>query len=467
MSGLAAARAAIVQHIGWLDALIGAQLDAVLHHPRFQDLEARWRGLAYLAGHAHRHQAVVLRLLALTKDELAKDIGGVLEIDQTNLFHLVYAEEFGMPGGLPYGLLLADFPVAHRQTPGRSISDIDLLAGLATISAAAFAPVLVPAAPDLLGLDCFSALTATLDVEAILGDGDRRRWRAFRQSEEARFVGVVLPRVLMRPPHGDDGAMGHGFCYRERLARGHADYLWGSGLYAFAARAVAVFARHGWLADLCGLGEPDDRRGLIDDLPAVPFGRGGGRAKATDPGVGGGLDRCGLERRAIEICLSEDLAHRLAGCGFITLQPCSYTPWVAIVDCPSLRWAAPQGHAARADDRIAALLPQMLSLCRFAHYIKVIARDRIGSFTDAGHFESLITGWLQSYCIGNADATPAQKARYPLHDAHVRVSESPGRPGALACVIHLKPHAQIQQSLVGFDLYTELEMHAGRVAGRI
>ncbi|MBS7697300.1 MULTISPECIES: type VI secretion system contractile sheath large subunit [unclassified Chelatococcus] len=434
--------------VAWIDARMGAQVDAVLHHPRFQKLEAAWRGLAYLVGHGFRHRSIVIRMLTITHDELAKDVAQALEVDQTQLFRLIHAEEFDMPGGLPYGLLLADLPVPNAAPVEGRGDDLGWVAGLAAVGAAAFAPVIVPAAASLFGISSFSEMSATSDIEALLADGDHRRWQALRKSDEARFLGVVVPRVLMRAPYRQEGRLRHGFSYSESLARGHDAFLWGSGIYAFAARVVDVFARHGWLGDLTGTGSEEDRRGLIADLPNAPFGLG----HCDGDGIG-------FERRGVEINLSDHLAHRLADCGFIALTPCAYRPWLAIFDCPALGIGAARGPTHTAD-RIAGMLPHILSLCRFAHYIKVIARDRIGSFTDVGRFEDYLGGWLKSYCIGNPDASAAQKARYPLREAQLRIRAVPGRPGALACVIHLVPHIEPRQAVVGFDLYTEFE---GRV----
>ena len=289
-------RATLARHIAWIDACIGGQLDAVLHHPRFKKLEADWRGLAYLVGHAGDHRSVILRVLAITHAELAKDVGAALEIDQTQLFRLIHAEEFDMPGGLPYGLLLVDMPVSHqRQADGQS-DDLGWLAGLAAIGAAAFAPVVLPASASLFGLTSFDEMSATGDIEALLTDRDHKRWLALRQSEGARFLGVVMPRVLMRMPYRDENGRRYGFRYTEALGGGHDDYLWGSGIHAFAARVVEVFARHGWLGDLCGVGAEDDRRGLIADLPGSPFGLGRGDS-----------DGIGFERRAVEVNLPEPL----------------------------------------------------------------------------------------------------------------------------------------------------------------
>jgi type VI secretion system protein ImpD len=436
-----AARRAVERLIAGLDRTVSVQLDAILHHPRFQQLEAGWRGLAYLAGHLRRTEKVILRVLTLTTGELTADLGRALEFDQTQLFNLIYSQEFGMPGGEPYGLLLADFPVGHGRRTGSTLDDVDVIAGLAAIATAAFAPVILPAKPELLGLDDFAELTATIDLDAVFRDADHRRWQSFRRSDEARFVGIIAPRVLMRAPYRDDGGQRYGFRYRETVADSRG-YLWGSGLYAFGAVVARVFARHGWLAEICGIGEEEDRRGLIDDLPTPQFGLGSS-----------GL----LARRSVEIDLSDDLAQRLNALGLIALQPSAFTPWLALFDCPSLQVAAVWSTSdARANAAISTMLSYMLCVSRFAHYVKVIARDRIGSFTTLAEFEALLAGWLQSYSISNEDASPAQKARYPLHESRVSVSEVPGRPGALACVIHLRPHLWFHQVVAGFDLYTEL-----------
>ncbi|MFC7399186.1 type VI secretion system contractile sheath large subunit [Chelatococcus sp. GCM10030263] len=437
----ASARLSVEKLIARLDRTIGAQLDAILHHPRFQQLEAGWRGLAYLAGHLRRTEKVILRVLTLTWGELAADLGRALEFDQTQLFNLIYAQEFDMPGGEPYGLLLADFPVGHRRRPGSALDDVDVVAGLAAVATAAFAPVILPAKPELVGLDDFAELTATIDLDAVFRDADHRRWQNFRRSDEARFVGVIAPRVLMRAPYRDDGAQRYGFRYRETIANGRG-YLWGSGLYVFGTVVARVFARHGWLAEICGIGEADDPRGLVDDLPTPPFGLG-------SSGV--------LVRQPVEINLSDDLAQRLGALGIIVLQPSAFTPWLALFDCPSLQVAAAWSTSgARANAALGTMLPYMLCVSRFAHYVKVIARDRIGSFTTLTEFEAFLAGWLQSYSISNEDVSPAQKARYPLRESRVSLSEVPGRPGALACVIHLRPHLRFQQVVAGFDLYTEL-----------
>lgn len=435
--------AALDRDIAALDALISRQLDAILHHPRFQELEARWRGVAYLTEQAgHADENVVIRVLGASWAELCRDFERTAEFDQSALFDKVYSQEFGMPGGRPYGLLVVDHLCAHRRLPGQTTDDVGGLRALSQVAAAAFAPTVLGAHPALFGLESFADLAQPMDPGGIFRAEEYQRWLALQDSEDSRYVGVVLPGILLRPPWGDDSARPDGFRYREAAdGVAHRDLLWGNGAFAFAAVAIRAYRQHGWFADIRGARLDAVDGGMVAGLPAPPF--------ATDRWPA-------AHRRPIEAEITDNRAQELGALGFIPLSPCRHTDGLVLLGNQALHRGGGLTGAAMVDARLGTMLQYVLCVSRFSHYVKVMARDRLGGMITAAELERSLNDWLRGYCLGNDDASAELKARYPLRSSNVQIRDVPGRPGTLSCVIHLQPHFQLDQTVSGVRLRTEL-----------
>ncbi|ALN74614.1 type VI secretion system contractile sheath large subunit [Aureimonas sp. AU20] len=448
--GGAGLRAAIDREIAAIDDMLSGQVDAILHHQDFQALEASWRGLDHLLASAGGDERVVVRVLSATWAELARDFNRTAEFDRSLLFERLYSDEFGMPGGLPYGLVLCDYEIQHRHGTARGIpgDDISTLSSLAGVAAAAFAPCVIGASPALLGVEDFSELSFVQDIALPFRGLDYARWRALQAQDDSRFLTVTAPRILLRRRHGDDGVRADGFRYDEgREGLSVDDWLFGNGVYAFGAVVINAFRDWSWFADIRGTRQDEGGAGLVEHLPSAPFSTGEARAY----------------RRPLEVELTDRKQKQMEEIGLMTLSPCRYTPNSAFLGTPSLHVPAQAGTDVRAaNERISSMLQYILCVSRFAHYIKVIARDVTGALTTADELQSRLSTWLQQYVTGNADAPDELKAQYPLNSSSVEIREVPGKPGSFACIMQLKPHFQIDQMVASFRLYTELNGLRGR-----
>lgn len=440
--GASALHTIIDRDIAALDTILTTQLDAILRHPDLQALEARWRGVAYLLDAAGNDAHVQIRILPVTWPEIARDLEKALEFDQSAIFAKIYSDEFGMPGGLPYGLILCDHFVRHRRDASYRIDDISVLGGLAQVAAAAFAPCLVGAAPQLCGVENFSELAIVQDLTSAFRRPEYERWHGLQKQDDSRFLGVVLPRILLRPAWGDDGARTDGFRFREE--RHDADgrsWLWGNGIYAVGALAIRAFRNWGWFADIRGTRVDAEDAGLIVGLPSPAFST---------------LEACAY-RRPIELELTDRRQRAFEEIGMIALSPCHLTEYLAMLSTPSLH--VPQGAldtTVDANERLSAMLHYVLCASRFAHYIKVIARDRIGAYTTSDELQTKLQTWISQYTTGNPEASFEIKASYPLSSARVEVGQLAGKPGSYNCTVHLSPHFQIDQVLAAFRFQTEI-----------
>lgn len=429
--------------IARLDALIGEQVNAILHHPRFQQLEASWRGLAYLASQASGTEGVQVRVLDLGWQELARDLERAIEFDQSQIFNKIYSEEFGSPGGEPFGVILGDYEVRHRTSAEHPSDDLEVLRGMSQIAAAAFAPFVVGASPAILGVNRFSELSPALNLPSVFEQLEYLKWRAFRDEEDARFVGLTLPKVLMRLPHADDGTRTDRFRFQEQVAGpDNARYLWGNAVYAFGSVLVRAFASSGWLADIEGVTRDELSGGLVTGLPSHCFG-------TDEEGI--------APKYCTDVMLTDEWEAELAELGFIALCHCKDSPWAAFYASASVQKPKRYDRApATVNARLSCSLRYILCASRFAHYMKVIGRDKVGSFASAEELQSYLHRWLLDYTIATDDASAEAKARAPLREGQVRVREVPGRPGSYTCVLHLRPHFQLEQLITGVRLVTEL-----------
>jgi len=437
-------RGALDRDIAALDALIGEQVDAILHHKRVLRLEGSWRGLAWLTGGLDPGRRVKVKVLNLPWPELCRDLERAAEFDQSQLFGKVYESEFGMPGGEPYGLLVVDHEVRHRPMPGAPTDDVAAIAQLAGVAAAAFAPTVLAASPTLLQVEDFADLAMVTDLANPFRGPEFVRWQGLSAREDMRFVAITLPRVLARPPWEDDPARADGFRYAE-YAPNAASRVWMSSGYAFAAVVARAFDNHAWPADVRGAETDYLGGGLVTDLAIEPF--------RTDP------DHVWV-RPPIDLVLSHRLEAALVDAGLMPLSVLPFGEETVFSAARSLQAPAsfmgPTAAAADANARLSAQLNSMLCVSRFAHYIKVIGRDLTGSLQTAEQIESRLQAWLISYVNSNISGGPESRARYPLVAARIHVRERPGRPGVFGATVHLQPHFQLDNVAASFRLVTDI-----------
>ena len=440
--------------IARIDALIDRQLNTVIHHPAYQKLEASWRGLEYLTNTIPEGgEGVKVRVLNVSWNDLVNDVTRALEFDQSQLFKKVYENEFGQPGGEPFGVLLGDYEMHPRPSAGHPQDDVEALSQISGVAAAAFAPFITSVHPSFFGLDSFMELERPLELTRTFEQPEYSKWRSLRQSEDSRFVGLTLPRILMRVPHGTTGAPGAGSRFREDVGGpGRDRYLWGNAAYAFGAVLIRSFANSGWLADIRGIRHsPVDRAGkrtclddggLVTGLPIHSFG----------------TDRTGVATRcSTEVIVTDAREKDLEELGFIPLCHCQDTDFSAFYGNQSIQKPAKYDELkATVNARLSAMLQYILCVSRFAHYVKVMARDRIGSMIRPEDIEAQLQKWLLDYTISNESAGPEVKAQYPLREARVKVRENPGSPGSYSCDIHLRPHFQLDQMYAAMKFTTEL-----------
>jgi type VI secretion system protein ImpD/type VI secretion system protein ImpC len=436
-------RGALDGDIVTIDRMIAAQLDAVLHHRRFQALEASWRGLAWLTQQIEDGPGdrIVVRALNAAWREIARDMERATEFDQSHLFRKIYEAEFGMAGGDPFGLLLVDHAVRHQPAHTHPFDDKAVLEHLAQVGAAAFAPVVVAAAPELLGVDDFGDLASVAHPAAALADPDHRRWRSLGEHPDSRFLAVVLPRVLARPPWPDDGARDDGFRYRES-APALRDRVWMSGGYAFAAVTARAAARFGWPADVRGADPDRVGGGLVTGLPMEPHALS---------------QTLGLPRLPVEVIFTDAQERGLIEAGLMPLSALPHGEPLLFGAVRSLyRPPRPADPAAFADSRLATQVNAVLCASRFAHFLKIRGRETVGRLRRPDEIESELRTWLTGFVNRNTMATPETRAEKPLYDASVQVTERADKPGTFDCAIDLQPYFQLDNVTASFHFETQI-----------
>jgi type VI secretion system protein ImpD len=428
--------------IAAIDRSIGEQIDAVLHHADFQSLEASWRGLEYLLGRVEPKTNVKIKVLSVSWRDLVRDLDRAVEFDQSSLFRKVYTEEFDTPGGEPFSVLIGDYEISHRVSRSSPTDDVEALRAIAQVAAAAFAPFIAGAHPSLFGLDDFAGLERDLDLKRSFQQLGYLKWRGLRASEDARFVALTMPRVLMRVPY-QTGQVDCGFPYGENVrGPGTEGHLWGTAVYAYAAVLIRAFVASGWLEDIGGAERGSSGGGLVDGLPAPSF--------HTDvPGI---AIKC-----STDVAIGEELDRELGEIGVLPLCDCPETAFSAFYQLGTIQEPAVFDRpVATANARLSATLPVVLNMSRFAHYIKVIARDKIGAFIEPQDLESVFRDWIIRYVSGNESASPEIRARYPLQEAKVQVRTRADRPGSYFCVVHLRPRLQRDELTASLRLTTDL-----------
>jgi type VI secretion system protein ImpC len=423
----------ISARIAQIDHLVSLQLNEVLHAGAFQKLEGTWRGLKYLLDQSETSDKLKIKVLNVTKKELLRDLQRAPEFDQSAMFKKVYEEEYGVFGGAPFGALVGDYEF------GRGPEDIELLEKVAQVASAAHAPFLTAAGPEMLNMDSFTAIDAPRDMAKIFDSSEYAKWKSFRQSEDARYVGLCLPHVLMRLPYGKNGTQIDGFNYEEGVdGTDHDKYLWGNAAYALGARLTQAFAQYGWCAAIRGV----EGGGLVEGLPTHNFTTDSGDVALKCP---------------TEAPITDRREKELADLGFIPLVHCKGTDYAAFFSVQSgQKSKVYDSEAANANARLSTQLPYILAVSRFAHYLKSMMRDKLGSFMSRTDCERFLNQWIVNYVTPDDTASPSVKASHPLRDARIEVSEVPGKPGVYRAVSFLRPHFQLDELSVSLRLVAEL-----------
>lgn len=425
--------AGIKERIAQIDEAMSAQLNQIMHDPAFQALEAAWRGLHYLVMKSETGVMLKLRLLNATLKEIGADLEKAVEFDQSALFKKVYEEEYGTFGGNPFSLLVGDFEF------GRHPQDIATLEKISNVAAAAHAPFIAMASPKLFDWDSFADMPVPRDLAKGFETAELVKWRSFRESEDSRYVTLVLPHFLLRLPYGPDTVPVDGFTFVEDTDGTDASkYLWGNAAYALGERITNAFAQYQWCAAIRGA----EGGGLVEGLPAHVFHTGEGDAALKCP---------------TEVAITDRREKELSDLGFIALCHRKGTDQAAFFGGQTtnkpIRYNT---SAANANARISAQLPYMLASSRFAHYLKVMMRDKIGSFMSKDNVAKYLNTWIADYVLLDDNAPQSVKANYPLRQARVDVVEIPGKPGCYKAVVFLKPHFQLDELTASVRLVAEL-----------
>lgn len=429
----ASAAEMIAERIAEIDALLSAQVNEIMHAEQFQSLESTWSGLYKLLKSGAEAKNLSIKILPVSKTELSKDFGRASGFDQSSLFRLIYEEEFGTLGGVPFGVLVTDFSF------GRGVQDMRLLEDLSHVAASAHAPLLAAPAASLFDMDSFLDLAAPRDLSKIFESGELTAWRAFRESDDSRYVVMTLPRVLMRLPYGVDTVPVEDFAFQESCeGTDHTKYLWGSSAWALAERIVGAYAEFGWCAAIRGA----EGGGKVSNLPIHHY------KSLTGDVVG----KC-----PTEIAITDRREKELSDLGFMPLCYAKGTDYAVFFGGQTAnRPASYSSDLANANARLASMLPYILAASRFAHYLKSIMRDKVGSFQSRASVEKYLNQWITRYVTVDDEASQDVKARFPLREALVQVHEIAGRPGSYSSVVFLRPHFQLEELTASIRLVAEL-----------
>jgi type VI secretion system protein ImpC len=437
-AGLPNAAVFINKRIQEIDDVVSNQVNEVLHHIDFQKLEASWRGLHFLVSNTECGSRLKLRLLNATKKELLEDLEKALEFDQSSLFKKIYEEEYGTFGGHPYSCLMGDYEFSRLP------QDQELLRKISGVAAAAHAPFISAADPKLFHMESFESLSTPRDLSKLFESSDMAAWRSFRQSEDSRYVTLVLPHVLMRLPYGPETVPVEGLNFVEKVdGVNNSKFCWGNAAYALAQRITHAFASYGWTAAIRGV----EGGGLVEALPAYTF-------KSSDGDV---ILKC-----PTEVTITDRREKELSDLGFIALCHCKGTDYAAFFGGQTSQEPKVYNLAdATANANLSARLPYILASSRFAHYVKSIMRDKIGSFMTRNDVAIFLNNWIANYVLLNDGAPQAIKAQYPLREARIDVEDVPGKPGSYRAIIYLRPHFQLEEFTASIRLVANLPKPAG------
>lgn len=427
--------------IAEIDEKISEQVNKILHHEEFQKLESSWRGLHYLISNTDNSEQLKTRVLNISKDELTKTLRRYRGTawDQSPIFKQIYEHEYGQFGGEPFGCLIGDFEFDHSQ------QSVSLLTEMAKIAAAAHCPFISSAAPSLMQMSNWSELANPRDIGKIFTTPEYAAWRSLRESNDSRYLVLTMPRFLSRLPYGATSNPVEEFAFEEQVHPENVnDFTWANAAYAMGVNINRAFHQYGWCSRIRGI----ESGGGVDDLPAYTFPSDEGGYELVCP---------------TETAISDRRENELSEAGFLPLVYRKNSDFAAFIGSGTLHQAAQyEDPDATANAKLSARLPYIFATCRFAHYLKCIVRDKIGSFSSRDSMESWLNDWLMNYVDGNPDfSSEATKAKRPLSAAEVHVEEVPEEPGYYRAHFFLRPHYQLEGVTVSLRLVSKLPSARG------
>lgn len=415
--------------IAEIDRVMSAQLAAIMHNEKFQKLEGSWRGLHHLISNSETGSQLKIRMLNISKKELSKDLEKAVEFDQSQIFKKIYESEFGTAGGEPYAALIGDYEFSAHP------DDLDMLSSMSNVAAAGFCPFISAADPNMFGFDSFTELSKPRDLEKIFDSAEYIKWRSFRDSEDSRFVTLTMPRVLARLPYGKDTKAVEAFNFEEatldntgrQLESQHDDYCWMNAAYAMGTTLTQSYAEYGWCTSIRGA----EGGGKVEGLPSHTFISDDGDTDQKCP---------------TEIGITDRREAELSKLGFLPLCHYKNTDYAVFFGAQTTQKAKKfDDPAATANAEISARLPYIMATSRIAHFLKVMARDKIGSFMEASDAEEWLNNWIAGYVNASPGASAEMKARFPLAEASIEVKETPGQPGVYSAIAYLRPWLQMEE----------------------
>lgn len=417
-----------------IDKKLSDQVNEIMHHDAFRKLEGTWRGMQHLVSNTETDQKLKIRVLNVSKKEITKTVkkNKGTAWDQSPLFKSIYEAEYGMPGGEPYGCLIGDFEFDH------SPEDVLTLKGIAQVASAAHSPFFAAAAPSLYGMESWQELSNFRDLKKIQTTPEYASWNSFRESDDSRYMGLTMPRFLSRLPYGAKTCPVEEFAFEESTdGKVHDHYVWSNSAYAFGVNVNRAFKEYGWTSRIRGR----ESGGVVEGLPVHTF--------PTDEG--------GPEMKCpTEIAITDRRSKELDDCGLLPLSHWKGTDLAVFIGGQSLNQPKQyEDPDATANAELSARFPYLFSTCRFAHYLKCIVRDKIGSFKEREDMERWLNSWIKNYTIAGSPSE-ADKARKPLAEAEVKVQDVEGNPGYYSAQFYLRPHYQLEGLKTSLRLVSKL-----------
>ena len=423
-----------------IDEKLSQQLAAIMHDPKFQKLEGTWRGLNYLVMNSETGDQLKIRVLNVDRDTLFKDLDNAVEFDMSQTFKKIYTSEFDAPGGEPYGALIGDYEFTNHP------DDIALLGKISQVAAASFAPFISAASPKLFGFEEWTELIKPRDLRSIFRDAEYIKWNSYRDTPDSRFVTLAFPRTLARLPYGKLTKPVDEFDYEEApiedgvaRAANHKDYCWMNSSYVLGAQLTDAFAKYGWCTAIRGA----EGGGKVYNLPVHVFKSDDGDTDIKCP---------------TEIGITDRREKEFSDLGFLPLCHYKNTDYAVFFGAqtthkPKENWSTAEANA---NEAISARLPYLLASSRFAHYLKIIGRDKVGAFLEREDLEKYLNKWISNYVNANPNSTQEQRAQYPLREARIDVKEIPGKPGSYNAQAFLRPWLQLEELTAALSMVAEI-----------